>query len=171
MAYQKRITMQPINKCPHRSPMAVSEAIQDIVKDKLVCELGCAEGDNLMFMARFCERAFGLDNSRHQQAIDRGLDVCYGDYRKDPIPFADVYYFWPDDGEKDNEFLVNKIISQGNKCTIVVAGDTGYPKEIPSVKRCAENNNGELRRVPFDEGEGHRENGIFLLAIIEVENV
>jgi len=158
-------TFKPVNKCPFRSPVAVSDAIKNIIEDKVVCELGCAEGDNMVFMARYAKKVFGMENMmrRYKVAQQRGLEVIVGDYWEDDIPDADVYYFWPNDGEKDNEFLVDKLCAK--KCTIIVAGDTGKPSEIPSVKRCAEK--GELMEVPFHEGNGHREHGIFLLAIIK----
>jgi hypothetical protein len=158
---------QPIRNVPYRSPIAISDFLKDILKDKVVCDLGCAEGDNMIFMARYAKKVIGIekDPPRYKVAQKRGLEVIVADYRVDPIPKADVYYVWPNDGEKDNEFLVNKILDNGNFAgVIVVAGDTGFPPEIPSVKRCSEK--GRLATVEYDEGQGHRENGTFLLAII-----
>lgn len=161
--------MKPMRECPHRSPMAVSEAIQDILKDKVVCELGCAEGDNMVFMSRYAKEIVGMElmESRYRHAEKRGVRIVVGDYFKDPLPKADVYYFWPDDGQKDNEALVERILQTSFKGTIIVAGDTGFPKEIPSVKRCAEKW-GRSMEVEFNEGPLRRQSGTFLLAIIEV---
>lgn len=152
----------PVNKCPYRSPMAVSDAISDIIQDKVVCELGCAEGDNLGFMSRYAKQVFGTERSpkRYISAQKRGFKVLVQDYRTDPIPYADVYYFWPDDVERDSEYLVNKIQSG----IIIAGGDGGFPPEPPVIKRIAQL--GRLIEVPFNEGEGHRENGIFLLAVV-----
>jgi len=157
------LDLTPVNKCPYRSPMAVSDAIADIIKDKVVCELGCAEGDNLGFMVRYAKRVFGTEclRRRYVHAQERGFEVLIQDYRIDPIPAADVYYFWPDDVERDSEFLVQKILSG----TIIAAGDEGYPPESPVIKRIAQS--GRLIEVPFNEGEDHREQGVFLLALVK----
>ena len=161
--------MKPVSECPHRSPMAVSDFVKDLIKDKKVCELGCAEGDNIVFMSRYAKEVVGLeyDDSRLNVAIARGLSVTKGDYYKDDLPAADVYYFWPNDGVKDNEFLVNKIYSNDKfKGTIIVAGDTGFSPEPPTVKKGAEKWGGEIKEVEFNEGNGHRQSGTFILAII-----
>jgi hypothetical protein len=152
--------------------MAVSETIQDLIQDKIVCELGCAEGDNLVFMSRYAKQVIGFEymQSRYKIAQQRGLDVTVGDYYKDDVPDADVYYFWPDDGERDSEYLVQKLLQKpGFNGIIIIGADTGFPPEVPSLKRCA--NWGELKEVPFNEGTGPRENGIFLLAIIDVSKL
>ena len=159
---QRMVKVQPpVNKCPHRSPQAVSDVIKDIIQDRIVCELGCAEGDNLFFMSRYAKQVKGFEymERRYRVAQQRGLDVTVGDYYKDELPEADVYYFWPDDGERDSEYLVQKILSKpGFNGTIIVGGDTGFPPEIPSLKRCAKL--GRLVEVPYNEGSGHREHGI-----------
>ena len=156
-----------LNKCPYRSPEAVSEAIADLLKDKVVCEIGCAEGDNMTFMKRFCKRVFGFDYDpkRYQPAIDRGLDVRYGDYHIQQIPEAEVYYFWPDD-TYECPMLIEKIIAQGKPCTIVAAADEGWKPEVPCILDCHKRFGGEVRKVKFHEGDGDRENGTFHLLIV-----
>ena len=159
---------QPVTKPPYRSPKAVSEAIKDLIKDKTVCELGCAEGDNLVFMSQYAKHVVGFEymERRYRVAQQRGLDVVVGDYYRDELPDADVYYFWPDDGERDSEYLVQKLLNKPNfKGTIIVGGDPGFPAEIPSLHRCAKL--GKLTRVPYNEGDGPREHGIYELAIID----
>ena len=156
------------SKCPFRSPEAVSEAIQDIIKDKIVCELGCAEGDNMVFMSKYAKKVIGIDNNeeRLSKAKERGLDVMSGDYYG-VLPKADVYYFWADKGAIDDEPLTEKIYSDPEfEGYIIVAGDTGFHTEPPAVRKCAERWNGEIREVNFNEGSGKRESGTFILAII-----
>jgi len=157
------------SKCPFRSPEAISEAIQDIIKDKVVCELGCAEGDNMVFMSRYAKKVIGVDNNqtRLNKAIERGFDVVNGNYYH-VLPKADVYYFWADKGTIDNEPLTERIYSTPDfEGYIIVAGDIGFQTEPPAVKKCAERWNGELREVKFCEGSGVRESGTFILAIIK----
>jgi len=157
---------------PYRSPKAISESIKDIITDKVVCELGCAEGDNMVFMSKYAKKVVGLEYSdRINPAIERGLDVKRGDYYEldfDDFPKADVYYFWPNNGDEDNKYLCDKIYSNENfKGYIIVAGDTGWPPEPPSVRECAKLWDGTIKEVEFNEGTGHRQSGTFVLAIIE----
>jgi hypothetical protein len=160
------------SQCPNRSPQAISEAIKEIIKDKVVCELGCAEGDNMVFMSKYAKKVVGLEYSdRINPAIERGLDVKRGDYYEldfDDFPKADVYYFWPNNGDEDNKYLCDKIYSNENfKGYIIVAGDTGWPPEPPSVRECAKLWDGTIKEVEYNEGTGHRQSGTFVLAIIE----
>ena len=157
-------------ECPFRSPKAVSEAIKDIISNKLVCELGCGEGDNMALMSRYAKDIVGveLDPERFKYAKERGFNIVVCDYRKESLPEAEVYYFWPDNGKKDDEFLVNKILSNPNfKGTIIVAADMGHRNEPAVVKELGEKMNAEFIEVPFHEGEGYRQNGKFLLCIIK----
>jgi len=39
--------MDQIRETPHRSPLVVAEALKDVLTGKIVCDLGCAEGDNM----------------------------------------------------------------------------------------------------------------------------
>ena len=162
----------PLNMRPYRTPRAVSESIKDLLAEKVVCSLGCGEGDNLVFMSKYAKTAIGVecDPDKVRLARSRGLTVIHGDYRSIDLPLADVYYFWPTVGATDNEFLIDKILkNQDFRGTIIVGGDPGYPPEVPSLERCAAL--GRLQQVAYDEGPGHRENGVFLLAIIDVSDL
>jgi hypothetical protein len=164
--------LKPYRLPPLRTPMAVADAIKDLIQDKIVCELGCAEGDNLVFMSKYAKSVFGIEYMPHrfQVAKQRGLNVMVGDYyRLEQFPAADVYYYWPDDGEKDNEYLLEKIMNQEDfEGTVIIGGDPGFSSEIPSVMRCAKK--GRLLKVPYNEGEGHRQNGVFYVAVISKES-
>lgn len=160
----------PVSKCPYRSPMAVSEAIAPIIKGKVVCELGCAEGDNMVFMSRFAEKVIGLEvkGERRQHAETRGLDVVSGNYFSDDIdlPEAEVYYCWPNN-PADHEPLVKRIYSNSAwEGTIIIAGELGYRNEPELIRQCAKKWGGTLMEVDFHEGDGNRENGTFLLGVI-----
>ena len=167
------------SKCPHRSPEAISVAVKDIIQDKIVCELGCAEGDNMVFMSRHAKKVFGFDNKeeRYEIAQKRGLDIRALDYRNEDVPLAEVYYFWPDEGWLDNDFLIRKLVSNKDfNGTIIIAADCGHtgirlggPHRAESmvVRQCAEYWGGKVMTVPFNEGDGYRESGEFILAIIK----
>ena len=154
--------LEPHSQCPNRSPKAVSDAIKGIIEDKVVCELGCAEGDNMVFMSRYAKKVIGFEYMyrRGKVAERRGLDVTYGNYFKDELPQADVYYFWPNDGCNDNDFLVGKISE-----TCIVGADAGYEPEPPCLKDLIKKYNGRLIEVEFNEGSWSRASGTFLLGI------
>ena len=166
--YTVMIDITPFSRCPYRTPQVVSEAVAHLLRGKTVCELGCAEGDNLVFMKRYASSVFGIeiDPKRYRIAEQRGLKISVTDYRTSPIPLADVYYFWPNEAERDTEFLMYKILANNAfKGIILIGGDTGYSPEPPVVKRCAKL--GQLMEIPFNEGPKKRQSGIFLLAIVD----
>ena len=164
----------PYTTCRYRSPRAVSEAIRDLIQDKVVCELGCSSGDNMVFMEQYAKKVIGTEIApdRYQVAKDRGLDVMPSDYWKDNIPSADVYYFWPSKAVRDDEYLMEKILAIPSfKGTIIIAGDSNAPAkyhEVPTVLKCAEKRGGQVLRVPYNEGKGNRMSGTMVLAIIRV---
>ena len=153
---------------PHRSPGAVVEAIRPYVEGRRICDLGCGEGDNMVFLGRYAESVIGMELSdlRTRQARARGFEVTHGDYWRDPVPSADVYYIWPNDGGADVEYLISRLLDNDEfNGTILVAGDASILIERVMTRRASRY--GELISVPFDEGTGERQKGIMLLAIIE----
>lgn len=169
--WEEIVMDKPMRETPYRSPIVVSEALQDILKDKIVCEMGCAEGDNLMFMSRYAKRVFGLerDEKRYPIAQKRGFEVIVGDYFEDEIPDAEVYYFWPND-TKDNPLLIERILEEKPGFTgyILVGGDPGMRGEEQMVRKIADEY-GKLREVPYNEGEKHCQSGVFLVAVVDVK--
>ena len=92
-----------ITKPPRRTPIIVSQKIKFILKNKIFCELGCAEGDNLTLVKKYAKRVIGIDINvgRIQFAKERNLNVKICDYRTKSIPQADIYYFWPSNSLRD----------------------------------------------------------------------
>ena len=123
----------------------------------------------MMFMSRYAKKVIGVevDPKRYKPALARGLEIIVADYLHDDIPAADVYYFWPNLPDRDNEFLIDKILSNDSfNGTIIVGGDTGFPPDPVTIDKCITKFGGELRKVPFNEGSNARQSGVFLLAII-----
>jgi hypothetical protein len=159
-----------IRRSPNRSPRAVAEAIKDLIAGQTVCDVGCAEGDMMAFMSRYALQVIGFDSNprRYQVAERRGFRVISGNYHLDDLPEADVYYIWPDNGMRDDRFLVDRILGRTNfRGTIILGGDSNVPSEEAAVLECA--TLGRLLRIPFNEGSGYRQSGAFLLAIIDSE--
>jgi SAM-dependent methyltransferase len=154
-------------KCPYRSPHVAVEAIRDIIKDKVVCELGCGYGDLFPSFAKYAKEVKGLEFDKERVAVckEKGLSVIHGDWTKDPIPKADVYYFWAENTSQV-EPLIDLLIPQEK--TIIAAADASYKEEgeVSTWEHCKQKWTGELRRFPFDEGDEYRENGEFVLLIL-----
>ncbi len=156
---------------PRRTPAIVSDKISGIIKNKVVCELGCAEGDNMLLMQRFAKEVIGIDlnNDRLGIAIKRKLDVRVSDYRVDNLPEADIYYFWPSNVLRDTPYLIWKIFKTQNFQGIIISGsDSSIRSErfisyIFSIFSC-------LKIINYNEGQGHREFGTFHLNIMYASN-
>jgi len=80
----------PVLNYPLRSPLKVAETIKDIIRDKIVCDVGCACGDLMFEFSKYCKKVIGIeyDKERVEIARKRGLEVV------DKLPDADVYYIW-----------------------------------------------------------------------------
>jgi|TARA_R110002051_G_scaffold323679_1_gene418075 hypothetical protein len=87
---------------PARGPAAVAYGLRPYIEGKVVCDLGCGGGDLVWLMGKWAERAIGVENGVRYgtAATPRGADnvsIEKLDYFQQPIPQADVYYFWPND--------------------------------------------------------------------------
>ncbi len=101
---------------PYRSPLGHAEAVQDIIKDKVVCDLGCGEGDVMREMQKYAKRVFGVEcTGRAQKAED--LDITIGDWTCG-IPEAEVYHMWI------NPFVIYDAIEmlKDKECTLLAGG-------------------------------------------------
>ena len=83
-----------IRRVPARTPVIISYKIRNLIKNKIVCEVGCAEGDNMMLLSKYAKKVIGLDLNaeRLKYAQNRKLNVQLSDYRLDSIPKVDIYY-------------------------------------------------------------------------------
>ena len=150
-------------KPPYRSPEAVSENISDLINGRIVCELGCGAGDNIIYLMRFAKKVFGLDINQERLSIakKRGLDVYHADYRIETLPDADVYYFWPTNVERDTPFLIWKIIRNKKFNGKIIAGADGNLFRERYINYI----------ISIFGGNGYRQSGVFFLAIIDKKDL
>mgnify|MGYP001166254647 CR=1 FL=1 len=162
----------PSREVPDRTPKAVIDGMSEFIQGKVVCDLGCAEGDTMVFMSKYAKEVIGFefDKARGSVAEEKGLNVVYGDYFKDDLPEAEVYYFWPDEGAKVNEFLINKIHSNENwNGTIIVGGDKSFYPEPEILEEQVRKWKGDIKDISWEEKktDHHRSgSGVFSLCII-----
>lgn len=147
---------------PYRSPLSVVEKIKDIIKDKVVCDLGCACGDLMVEMQKYAKEVIGveIDRERFEQCQRKGLNVIWGDVFKMEIPKADVYYVW----------LENKLTPQIPQImkpgTWILAADPSILENMEINKLCLP---GQWIGFNYNEGFSLRQNGLFMLFVTEVK--
>jgi len=166
---------QTILKTPYRSPLVVVDAIKDIIKDKVVCELGCAKGDLFPIFSKYAKEVKGLEYKPKYVDFcrEQGYNVIQGDWDIDELPEADVYYFWCYNYSQ-NEPLIERILDKkGFKGKIIAASDATFKEhpEVQTIKECNDRWGGELVIVPFNEGSEYRQSGEFVLTIIDSNNI
>ncbi|MFA5013912.1 MAG: hypothetical protein WC549_00025 [Actinomycetota bacterium] len=154
------VESQTVLESPYRSPLVIVEAIKDIIKDKVVCDLGCACGDILIRMKKYAKDVIGVERDIDRAIIARsrfGLNVIKGDILQDSIPEADVYYLWVVTG------IVRKVLDRIPRGTVIIGVDCTYNEDKEIEKFGFK---GDWITVPFDEGNGWRQKGIFKLLVI-----
>ena len=156
----------PILEVPWRSPLAVVEAIKDIIKDKVVCELECAAGDLMVEMNKYAKSVTGmeLNPDRVIAARARGFEVIEGNVFSDPFPDADVYYIWCD------ATMIGSIPLIMKSGTWIIASDIPVDERTDEYEAIVQLGlNGYWVNVPYNEGECWRQKGIMKLFITEVK--
>ena len=82
-----------------KTPPEVADLIQDIIKDKVVCDVGCGEGDFMEAMSKYAKKVIGIEEieDRAKKARTKGFDVICDNSFFNMLPVADVYYVWTRD--------------------------------------------------------------------------
>jgi hypothetical protein len=103
---------------PQRSPIEIPDLLSEHIKDKVVCEIGCGEGDLLIGFAKHAKKVYGLEIQSSYYDKLRRIEESYNNikifYRGvspnielQDIPEADLYYFWIDPDW--DSYLIKKI--------------------------------------------------------------
>lgn len=91
---------------PWRGPAVVVHALAPYITDKTVCDLGCGGGDLAWLMGRWAKKVVGVEQNSDRlnkafiaSPVRTRDNVTFEklDYFAEPVPDADVYYFWPDE--------------------------------------------------------------------------
>jgi predicted RNA methylase len=95
----------------------IADLIQDIIKDKVVCDIGCGGGSFMRELARYAKRVHGIEEEHEwaMAAVDKGFDVMVENAFSFPLPEADVYYCW----SKDAMGIFMKARFEGTKGTFI----------------------------------------------------
>lgn len=132
-----------LEEYPLRSPLIVAEVLIPIITDKVVYDAGCGAGDLLELWKPYAKSVRGMDNDEHRVAlgISQGRDITYADFRKTPIPEAEVYYLW------HLPWVLDDIVLPQIKSGIIILGDYDDSHQLEN------DYGGHTIRVPFDEGQ------------------
>ena len=161
-----------LTKPPRRTPIIVSQKIKFILKNKIFCELGCAEGDNLALVNEYAKRVIGIDINvdRIHFAKERNLNVEICDYRIESIPRADIYYFWPSNSLRDTPYLIWRLISKMHHNRVIIFGCDNAVKNDRIISYIYSIFSKRLT-FRYNEGSGFRENGFFSINIIYTSDI
>lgn len=125
---------------PGHTPLAVAELIKDIIKDKVVCDIGCGKGELMKEFSKYAKRVIGIESDGEiaQYVRDLGFFVIGEDSFYNELPKADVYYAWT----RDAMGVYLKAKHEGTK-GIFIFGDSIRP----SLNKFFKTIDAEIREV------------------------
>lgn len=104
---------------PDRSPLILAEVIQPIIQDKIVCDVGCGQGDLMVEFSKYAKHVIGVDYMEYWEIDNPNLDIIHENiYQLNKFPKADVYHIWI--APKDIDAAISRI-EKG----IIILGDYG----------------------------------------------
>lgn len=155
---------KPFQAVPTRSPLAIIEAIRPYITGKVFCDLDAGEGDILIAAKKYAKEVIGLEGGKRpivaEIARDRGLNVEHTRFfTLWEFPPADVYYVWTYSSYMPHALSIIK------KGILIMGADPQAGGEVEALE--ALNTGGKWIDVPYNEGEGYREHGVFKLLVVE----
>lgn len=82
-----------------QTPAEIADLIADVIKDKVVCDIGCGGGSFMTALARHAKEVHGIEEEHEWAEIagKKGFEVMMENAFSFPLPNADVYYCWSKD--------------------------------------------------------------------------
>ena len=100
------------------TPDGVAELIADVIKYKVVVDVGCGEGNFMEALVKNgAKDCIGIEEEESwaYKAADKGFRILIGSSWFQPLPEADVYYLWT----KDAMGVYLKAVQEGTKGTFI----------------------------------------------------
>lgn len=82
-----------------QTPEEIADLIQDVIKDKVVCDIGCGGGSFMKALSKYAKEVHGIEenNDWAMVAAEKGFKILNENVFSFPLPEADVYYCWSKD--------------------------------------------------------------------------
>lgn len=95
----------------------IADLIQDVIKDKVVCDIGCGGGSFMKALSKYASRVHGIEEEEEwaNVASEKGFEVMAENAFSFTLPKADVYYCW----SKDAMGIFMKAKFEGTKGTFI----------------------------------------------------
>lgn len=124
------------------TPPQIADVLKDIIENKVVCDIGCGDGDLLVAFKKHAKDVIGVEEVGllAKAARSRGLNVISDNFFFTPIPKANIYYSWT----RDSMAVYLRMKHEGVKGTFVF-GHTVMPpllKFIDGLKKEVREYNG-----------------------------
>ena len=105
---------------PKRMCLDIVDHFKEIVKDKIVCDVGCGSGDILEYLRlrKMCKQVKGFEINKARYNVSRPY-ILFGDVFKRGLPDADVYILW-----LGSNFPYEKLLAMMKKDAIILYLDS-----------------------------------------------
>lgn len=100
-----------------QTPEEIADLIKDVIKDKVVCDIGCGGGSFMVALKKYAKEVHGIEEepSWAEVASNKGFEIMVENAFSFPLPKADVYYCW----SKDAMGIFLKAKFEGTKGTFI----------------------------------------------------
>lgn len=82
-----------------QTPKEIADLIQDVIENKVVCDIGCGGGSFMVALRKYAKEVHGIEEHIEwaEVASNKGFTVMAENAFSFPLPKADVYYCWSKD--------------------------------------------------------------------------
>lgn len=126
------------------TPNEIADLIQDVIKDKVVCDVGCGNGTFMLALKKYAKKVIGIEENSEEIRLARtkGLEIIPYNSFLNPLPKADVYYLWT----RDASGIYLKAKLDGTKGTFIFGNSIR-----PNTRLFLESLKAEVRstNIPF----------------------
>lgn len=173
-----------IDSCPVRSPLLVADHLVELVRDKIIFEVGTRNGDILSCVSRFAKVAYSAEIQPEycEKLRQRNLTVLCGDFTT--LDFSslsnipDVFFWWPMAADDQNDawlshvrHQLSNVIPRTQERIAVIGFDHQWPRDMKNKKFMLQKyKDAEEHVIHFAEGDGPRMSGKFSLVHFKIRN-
>ena len=173
-----------VDACPLRSPLLVADHLVELVRGKIIFEVGTRNGDILSCVSHFAKMAFSAEVQPEycEKLRQRNLTVLCGDFTtlnfRSLSHIPDVFFWWPMIADDQNEAWLSHVRHQlssvapsAHERIVVIGFDHQWPRDMKNKKVMLHKyKDAEEHVIHFTEGDGPRMSGKFSLVHFPIQN-